>query len=188
MAQINNLSRRSLLGMGVAVACLPASQAIAHALPGTKITLTPGKTALGAVVEIPLHELALAFPQGQLDGITALSAQQKDMLFTYLRAHISFTPRGGSALPIITAEMALHDATHENIGNYQVLVVRLSLAVPAQTAVFPLQLRYDGVIHKVRNHDADVFLTLLSGEKRPVGEIAYSYTSKDVPPLEIEAP
>lgn len=174
--------------MGLAVTCLNASQAMAHALPGTTITLTPGQTALGVVVEIPLHELALAFPQGRLDGITVLSPQQKDLLLMYLREHMAFTPRGAAALPIAAANMELREATHENIGNYQVLDVTMSLPVRAQTDLFPLQLRFDGVIHKVRNHDADVFLALPSGEKRLVGEIAYSYTSKDVPALEIAAP
>jgi hypothetical protein len=174
--------RHALCGIVLAASVgLTGVRGNAHALPGTVITLSGGAEALSMRLEIPLVELALALPDAGLDG-TTLTPGQERLLTGYFRDHAILSTSTGVPLLAVDVRFALQEASDDHVGTYRLLVVDMGLS---GRPVFPLLLRYDGVMHKVRNHRAAVFIGTTGGQYVPVGDIRYDFTAKTVPPLPI---
>jgi hypothetical protein len=185
MAAMNNrVSRRAALTLaGSALAAwVLGRQAHAHALPGTAIVLSVARGRLILQVQIALHDLALVLPEAAM-GPQGVTDAPSGELTTYLRAHVRLTTADGIALAWGGATCQTGRAFDNHVGEYAVLQAELQFAMPQDVAVDALQLHYDAVIHKVRNHKASVVFARVDGGVVPLGSIAYDFSLKMVPPL-----
>jgi hypothetical protein len=159
----------------------------AHDLPGATIIVDDKPGSVVLALTIPLHELALAYPAAGLAETTDLSPDQIALLQAYLRDHVALKTPMGISLPIGFGPMTLGTASNADVGNYELLAVDITAAIPPDTPLFPLELHYDAVLHQVRSQDADVFWRTTDGANVALGEIAYDFAARQIPPFLIPA-
>jgi len=147
--------RRLALSLGLA---LCGTQGLAHALPGTSLTIRAEAEATLLTITLPLHELDLAMPDGTGLGSDPATGPvpegARERIAAYLATHLAVATASAEDLDLRLAEARLERAQDDHVGAYDLLVIDLT----APAAAFPLTLRYDAIMHEVRNHRAAVHL------------------------------
>ena len=172
------MKRRRLLNLVLASGALSllAGRVTAHSLPGTVITVSYRDASAAMRLELPADELALALP--------SFAPDQTGGLADYFAEHIGLTTASGAACPQDGATFAIAKAESPDVGTYELLVADLSFGLPPRPD-YPLRLRFDAIIHAVRNHRAEVFLQVQGRPPVPLGHFAYDYGTKSVPAIDL---
>jgi hypothetical protein len=155
---------RLALCLGLA---LPGTQVLAHALPGTSLTIRADTERLGLAITMPLHELDLAMPDasglGPDPAIGPMREAIKERIAGYLTSHLALQTASGELLDVRLTDARIERAHDDHVGAYDLLVIDLT----APAAVLPLTLRFDAIMHEVRSHRAAVYLQVPGSD--PVG-------------------
>lgn len=150
---------------------LCGTQALAHALPGTSLTIWAEAEATHLTISMPLHELDLAMPDGTGLGADPTTGPvpegARERIAAYLASHLALATASGDDLDLGLVDARIERAQDDHVGDYDLLVI--DLAAPA--AAFPLTLRYDAILHEVRSHRAAVYLQVPGAETIGIGVI-----------------
>ncbi|GAB4586927.1 HupE/UreJ family protein [Nocardia sp. IFM 10818] len=182
-----------MLGCAViALLCNPIA-APAHPMPGTKVLLDVGETAIEAELLIPAANLAEA------SGIDVnvrprLSAEDSAGLARYVGDHLRPTTPDGVPWTVQIGDVHLNYADRTAIGSYKELVVQAVLTPPPGADMRRFVLGYDAVIHKVSTHIALVAVRQdwragqvdVGNDARQVGVIRMDAETLTVPPLSVD--
>ena len=137
---------------------LPAAPLLAHALPGTSLTIWTEVSRTRLTITMPLHELDLAMPEasglGPSPAIGPVPQDATARIAKYLADHLSMTDAEGERIDANLSAARVEDTYDDHVGNYRRLVI--DLVAPAIS--FPLTLQYDAIMHEVRNHQAAVYV------------------------------
>lgn len=173
--------RAGLLALAVLVA--GTGNALAHALPGSVISLRQQGVELQLTIRFPVEDLIIAAPE--LAGLAEVVPGQplprrmtRDVT-RYLGRHLALT-QSGAPLGLTLAEAHVQPAYHEHIGNFASLVSQWSIQIP-ETQPGTLLLEYDAVMHEVRNHRATVQWLGQDGIARQIAEFGYFSAAKGIP-------
>jgi hypothetical protein len=181
-----NILRLVVLGLGFAPGLLAA---LAHPLPGSTLTFAAEADKLELTITIPVPELKLARSTlsqlGNLPDNSNLTAAQNKDLAAYLREHLTLTPADRPALDLQMISARVQDARHEDVGQYDLLVVEMAAPLQAGQNFFPAVLTYDAVLHEVRNHHASVWLAKQGSAAVHLGDIRFDATLGTSFPLEL---
>ena len=163
-----SMNRRRVLGILVVSAmALPTGPVLAHALPGSVVTIMPRPDGVVIRIEVALDDIALALPSAGL-GDNPLTPSQQEAVATYLPDHVRLTSADGQRLRLTGTGLALYSAHNDHVGDYTLLVADLFLTGKPD---YPLQLDYDVVMHEVRSHTATVFVQTDGSAARHIGKI-----------------
>jgi len=131
---------------------------LAHGLPGTSLTFQPAGDRVDLRITVPLEELNLVFDKlGDVafdQDLPTLSESEVQRISNYLMNHLVVADLQEDIVQFSVLSARIERAFDDHFGEYRLLVVQLS----SSEAVFPLILRYDAIMHEVRNHRATVFL------------------------------
>lgn len=150
---------RSVVRMALFLGLTLWGQALlAHGLPGTSLTFQPTGDRVALRITMPLEELNLVLDKlGDVafnQDLPAPSESEVQRISNYLMNHLFVADLQENIVQFSVLSARIDGAFDDHVGDYQVLVVQLS----ASQATFPLTLRYDAIMHEVRNHRATVFL------------------------------
>jgi hypothetical protein len=131
--------------------------ALAHALPGSLLQFQQ-KSGLQLTVQFPLQDLIIAAPElAALDMAKPNQPLPQDMaglLARYLGDHLSLA-QGETPLALTLTEAHLQPTDDDHLGHFILVVSQWDVAnAAAKPASFTL--KYDAVMHEVRNHRAIV--------------------------------
>lgn len=167
---------------------LYGTQILAHALPGTSLTIRVGADATHLTVAMPLHELELAMPDktglGADPFLGPVQEEAKKRIANYLAAHLGLATASDAELYLRLVDARIERAQDDHAGAYNLLVIELT----ATAAAFPLTLRYDAIMHEVRNHRAAVYLQVPGSDANGIGVILVDPATGKAPALVIHAP
>lgn len=171
----------------VLVMASAANTSIAHSLPDSVLSFSPVKGQLSLIISVPVTELVIAAPE--LEPLTLESDTQElpqaitRLISNYFADHIDLI-QASDTLTIELAQATINNAHNEHVGDYNVLDAYFFVMHQQDTKLsLPLTLRYDAVMHEIRNHRAAVFwsepdqqakaiarfgLKLVDGQQRPV--------------------
>lgn len=137
-----------------------ASAAQAHSLPGSVLVFSQADQNLDLSITLAVHDLEIAAPQfasfSDAPVPYDLPAGSIVLLAEYLGNHL-LVQHEGTDLPLTISNASLGTAAHEDVGTYKTLVIALTSPVDSGSDIFPLTIRYDAVMHEVRNHRAQVY-------------------------------
>jgi hypothetical protein len=159
-----------------------AGGALAHALPGSVLALKQEGAELRLTIQFPLEDLLIAAPdlvalqEAQPDG--PLPPELMEGLGGYLERQLSFS-EGGAALPLKLSDARLQPAFDDHLGYFMLVVSQWEVAVPTN-GVNSLLLKYDAVMHEVRNSRATVQWNAPDGTARPIAEFGF-YDADGIP-------
>jgi hypothetical protein len=176
----------AMMALAVGAAVLPAPLA-AHPLPGAVIVISPEPARLSLTVTLPYADLALAMAGTVPKTLDAgpIPEDVEQALAAYFAQHMVVAADGQPGLTLTLTRAYLERATHEDLGAYTLLVLDFSAPVAAGSPVFPLTLRYDAVMHEVRNHRATVWLQPAGQDPVAIGEIRLDAATGKATPLVI---
>ncbi|THH36127.1 hypothetical protein E4Z66_13820 [Aliishimia ponticola] len=171
--------RRALTALALAGAMLAGAgsdTARAHGLPGSVLTLQQAENRLELVIELPLEDLIIAeqklAPLAEAEPGAPLPSQQASAIAAYFADHLAL---GQDACPaaLTLTEARLRAAQDHHRGRYMLVIARFAVA-PADTApLWPLELRYDAVMHEVRSHRAMVYWRASDGAAQGLADFGY---------------
>lgn len=160
--------RRLALCLGLAIY---GTHSLAHALPGTSLTIRAEAEATHLTLAMPLHELDLAMPDGTGLGADPATGPvpeaARERIAAYLASHLALATASGDDLDLRLVDARIARAWDDHVGAYDLLVIDLT----APAAAFPLTLRYDAIMHEVRSHRAAVYLQAEGAAPVGIGEI-----------------
>ncbi|MEV6277969.1 HupE/UreJ family protein [Nocardia sp. NPDC051832] len=186
--------RRVLVMLGCAGLVLLGNPiaASAHPMPGSKVVLDVGETAIDAELLIPAGNLAEASGI-DLNLRTQLSDEDIGGLASYLREHLRPATPEGVPWAVEIGGMRLDYADQTVLGSYKELVVQAVLTPPPGADLRRFVLGYDAVIHKVGTHIALVSVRqdwragqVGGDDARQVGVVRIDAGSMTVPPLSVD--
>lgn len=132
----------------------------AHALPGSVLTFSQHETGLELAITFPLEDLTIAFPQlGSLKALPIgndISGEHLSDFQGYVKKRLSLW-EDNRLLPFSFQSTSLRSAYHDHLGHYKLVAVRLMFPSVRINSSVPLALRYDVIMHEVRNHRAHVY-------------------------------
>lgn len=138
------------------------SVAQAHSLPAAVLVFSQADQNLDLSITLAVHDLEIAAPQfasfSDAQVSQDLPIESIAGLTEYLSTHL-LVQHEGTDLPFTISNASLGTASHEDVGTYQILTIALTSTVGSDADVFPLTIRYDAVMHEVRNHRAQVYWT-----------------------------
>lgn len=176
--------RRLALCLGLA---LHGTQALAHALPGTSLTIRAEAEATLLTIAMPLHELDLAMPDktglGTDTATGPVPEEAKERVADYLASHLALATASGVDLDLRVVDARIERAQDDHVGAYNLLVIDLT----APAAALPLTLRYDAIMHEVRSHRAAIYLQASGAEDVGIGEIRVDPATGKADPVTIPA-
>ncbi|HWE27933.1 MAG TPA: HupE/UreJ family protein [Polyangia bacterium] len=143
-----------LIGCAVASLLVVVPRAAcAHDVRGTRIFLAVDAHVVDVELQLPTAELARALqhPIGHIEGI--LDGNEADELMTYVQAHLAAHARSGAPMTV-----TVRSADLERIDDGDALVVHATLTAPAGESARYFVLDYDGIVHRVINHNIFVFV------------------------------
>lgn len=155
----------------------------AHALPGSMLTFEqqPQDTLL-LTLQFPREDLLIAAPElaalGEQPPGHPLPQPLMDRLGDYLRQHLALS-RDGDTLPLTLTDAHLTSTYQPQLGDYLLVVTRWNLSYQGATPD-SLRLKYDAVMHEVRNHRADVEWQTPEGNTRPMADFGFFHSAQGV--------
>ncbi|AVV33807.1 hypothetical protein C8233_09100 [Halomonas sp. SF2003] len=164
-------------GMGI------IETAHAHALPGSLLTFEQQpQDTLKLTLQFPREDLLIAAPQlaalGDAKPDAPLAQALTDQLGDYLSQHMALS-KDGDTLPLTLTEAHLTSTYQPQLGDYLLVVTQWNLnyegAMPDS-----LLLKYDAVMHEVRNHRAEVEWQTPDGEARRMANFGYFHSAHGV--------
>lgn len=155
----------------------------AHALPGSVLTFEqqPQHT-LHLTLQFPREDLLIAAPELAALGEQApgqhLPQPLVDQLGDYLRHHLALS-ENHTPLTLQLAGARLESTYQPQLGDY-VLVITEWNVKPEKPEPDSLLLKYDAVMHEVRNHRADVYWQTPDGATRPLAGFGFFHSTHGV--------
>jgi hypothetical protein len=133
---------------------------LAHGLPGSSLTFSRDVKQVNLIITFPLEDLIIASGDfKELENLTVDDSMPEKLLVsldTYFKAHLEM--RHDSTLVHFTLERAYFETqTHHDVGTYVSVVSELRLAMSKDESIFPMNLRYDALMHEIRTHRANVY-------------------------------
>lgn len=175
------LLRSSLLAFAMLAGGAGSVQA--HALPGSVLLLRQDGSELQLTIQFPLEDLIIAAPElaalEEVKADTPLSQEMADRLDRYLGRHLALT-EGGISLPLTLSKAHIQPAFHDHLGHFMLVVSQWNVA-GIETDPSSLVLKYDAVMHEVRNHRATVQWLSQNSGARPIAEFGYFDADKGIP-------
>ena len=160
-----------------------AGGVLAHALPGSVLLLQHKGADLQLTIQFPLEDLIIAAPDlAALEDENPddpLSQEMMDRLTSYLVRHL-LVSEGGAPLPLILFDARLQSAYHDHLGHFMLVVSQWDVAM-AGAEPASLMLKYDAVMHEVRNHRATVQWLAKDGEARQISEFGFFRAADGIP-------
>jgi hypothetical protein len=138
------------------------SVAQAHSLPAAVLVFSQAEKNLDLSITLAVHDLEIAAPQfvsfSDAPAPYDLPTESLALLAEYLGSHL-MVQHEGTGLQFTISNASLGTASHEDVGTYQILTIALTSLLDSDAGIFPLTIRYDAVMHEVRNHRAQVYWT-----------------------------
>ncbi|MDO6815974.1 hypothetical protein [Cobetia amphilecti] len=164
-------------GMGI------IQSAHAHALPGSMLIFQqqPQHT-LKLTLQFPREDLLIAAPQlatlGDAKPDAPLAQTLTDQLGDYLNQHLALS-KDGDALPLTLTEAHLTSTYQPQLGDYVLVITEWNMKTE-KPEPDSLLLKYDAVMHEVRNHRADVYWQTPDGDTRPLAGFGFFHSAHGV--------
>ncbi|KPM81498.1 hypothetical protein [Cobetia sp. UCD-24C] len=169
-------------GMGISGMGIIQS-AHAHALPGsTLIFEQQPQHTLKLTLQFPREDLLIAAPE-----LTALGDAKPDaplaqtltaQLGDYLSQHMALS-KDGDALPLTLTEAHLTSTYQPQLGGYVLVVTQWDVKTE-EAEPDSLLLKYDAVMHEVRNHRAEVEWQTPAGDTRLMADFGFFHSAHGV--------
>ncbi|WP_279834570.1 hypothetical protein [Cobetia amphilecti] len=164
-------------GMGI------IQTAHAHALPGsTLIFEQQPQHTLKLTLQFPREDLLIAAPQlAALDDAkpdAPLPQTLTDQLGDYLSQHMALS-KDGDTLPLTLTEAHLTSTYQPQLGDYLLVVTQWNVKTE-QADPDSLLLKYDAVMHEVRNHRAEVEWQTPEGDTRLMADFGFFHSAHGV--------
>lgn len=162
-----------------------AQTAAAHPLPETRITISTGGGDLVLTVAVPVPELNLAMQDGLGDAPPSgpVPPAQLAKLSAYFGAHLGVSMADVGALNMRLRGASIIDAASTETGHFDLVTMDFAAPLPMDIGIFPMTLRYDAVMHQVRNHRADVFWARQDQPTLQLGQIKFDQKLGKTVPL-----
>jgi hypothetical protein len=155
------------------------SAAQAHSLPAAVLVFSQAEQKLELSITLAVHDLEIAAPQfasfSDAPVPYDLPADSIILLAEYLGNHL-LVQHEGTDLQLTVSNASLSVGSHEDVGTYKTLVIGLTSTVDSNADIFPLTIRYDAVMHEVRNHRAQVYWVEPNQEHVRLTEIGFQTT------------
>lgn len=148
---------------------------LAHALPGSVLSLRQQGAALQLTVQFPVEDLIIAAPE--LSGLEEvmpgqpLPTELAAAFARYLARHLSVT-KDAAPLDLKMTDAEIQASYHDHLGHFALIVSQWNLTGTGNDST-SLRMTYDAVMHEVRNHRAEVRWVEQNGEFLPVAEFGY---------------
>ena len=173
---------RGISGMGVSGMGI-VQTAHAHALPGsTLIFEQQPKHTLKLTLQFPREDLLIAAPQlaalGDANPDAPLAQALIDQLGDYLSQHLALS-KDGDALPLTLTEAHLTSTYQPQLGDYLLVVTQWDVKTE-EAEPDSLLLKYDAVMHEVRNHRAEVEWQTPAGDTRLMADFGFFHSAHGV--------
>lgn len=155
----------------------------AHALPGSVLTFEqqPQHT-LQLTLKFPREDLLIAAPElaalGEQTPGQPLPQPLVDQLGDYLNHHLTLSEDGDS-LPLRLNGAYLESTYQPQLGDYVLVITQWNVKTD-KAEPDSLLLKYDAVMHEVRNHRADVYWQTPDGETRPLAGFDFFHSAHGV--------
>ncbi|MGO2503767.1 MAG: hypothetical protein ACTH7C_11585 [Cobetia marina] len=155
----------------------------AHALPGSVLTFEqqPQHT-LHLTLQFPREDLLIAAPALAALGEQApgqpLPQPLVDQLGDYLSHHLALSEDGDS-LPLRLNGAHLASTYQPQLGDYVLVITEWNVKTD-KAEPDSLLLKYDAVMHEVRNHRADVYWQTPDGDTRPLAGFGFFHSTHGV--------
>ena len=164
-------------GMGI------IQSAHAHALPGsTLIFQQQPQHTLKLTLQFPREDLLIAAPQlaalGDANPDAPLAQALIDQLGDYLSQHLALS-KDGDALPLTLTEAHLTSTYQPQLGDYLLVVTQWDVKTE-EAEPDSLLLKYDAVMHEVRNHRAEVEWQTPAGDTRLLADFGFFHSAHGV--------
>ncbi|MDH2295167.1 hypothetical protein [Cobetia sp. 1AS1] len=164
-------------GMGI------IQTAHAHALPGsTLIFQQQPQHTLKLTLQFPREDLLIAAPQlaalGDAKPDAPLPQTLTDQLGDYLSQHLALT-KDGDALPLTLTEAHLASTYQPQLGDYLLVVTQWDVKTE-EADPDSLLLKYDAVMHEVRNHRAEVEWQTPEGDTRLMADFGFFHSAHGI--------
>ncbi|BBO55094.1 hypothetical protein ACFO0O_04725 [Cobetia amphilecti] len=171
------ISGMGVSGMGI------IQSAHAHALPGsTLIFQQQPQHTLKLTLQFPREDLLIAAPQlaalGDAKPDAPLAQTLTDQLSDYLNQHLALS-KDGDALPLTLTEAHLTSTYQPQLGDYLLVVTQWNVKTE-QADLDSLLLKYDAVMHEVRNHRAEVEWQTPAGDTRLLADFGFFHSAHGV--------
>ena len=171
------ISGMGVSGMGI------IQSAHAHALPGsTLIFQQQPQHTLKLTLQFPREDLLIAAPQlaalGDAKPDAPLAQTLTDQLSDYLNQHLALS-KDGDALPLTLTEAHLTSTYQPQLGDYLLVVTQWNVKTE-QAGPDSLLLKYDAVMHEVRNHRAEVEWQTPAGDTRLLADFGFFHSAHGV--------
>ncbi len=155
----------------------------AHALPGSVLTFEqqPQHT-LHLTLQFPREDLLIAAPQltalGDAKPEAPLAQALTDQLGDYLRHHLALSANHTPlTLQLVGARLA---STYQpQLGDYVLVITEWNVKTD-KAEPDSLLLKYDAVMHEVRNHRADVYWQTPDSATRPLAGFGFFHSAHGV--------
>lgn len=152
----------------------------AHALPGSVLTFQQQpQDTLHLTLQFPREDLLIAAPELAALGEQApgqpLPQPLVDQLGDYLRHHLALSEDGDS-LPMTLTEARLASTYQPQLGDYVLVITEWNVKTE-KPEPDSLLLKYDAVMHEVRNHRADVYWQTPDGDTRPLAGFGFFHSA-----------
>jgi len=133
------------------------STAQAHSLPGSVLVFSQVDETLNLTITMSLHDLEIADPQFASLSDAQVPYDLPTESITQMAAYLStrlVVQHNGTELPFTILNASLDTAEHHDVESYRSLEVALTSPIKGGADIFPLTLKYDAVMHEIRNHRA----------------------------------
>jgi hypothetical protein len=155
----------------------------AHALPGSVLTFEQQpKDTLHLTLQFPREDLLIAAPElaalGEQTPGQPLPQPLVDQLGDYLSHHLALSEDGDS-LPMTLNGAHLASTYQPQLGDYVLVITEWNVKTD-KPEPDSLLLKYDAVMHEVRNHRADVYWQTPDGATRPLAGFGFFHSAHGV--------
>ncbi|MDO6673280.1 hypothetical protein [Cobetia amphilecti] len=155
----------------------------AHALPGSVLTFDQQpQDTLHLTLQFPREDLLIAAPElaalAEQTPDDALPQPLVDQLGDYLSHHLALSEDGDS-LPLRLNEAHLASTYQPQLGDYVLVITEWNVKTE-KPEPDSLLLKYDAVMHEVRNHRADVYWQTPDGDTRPLAGFGFFHSAHGV--------
>ncbi|MFP5301711.1 hypothetical protein R2R70_10855 [Cobetia sp. SIMBA_158] len=171
------ISGFGISGMGI------IQSAHAHALPGsTLIFEQQPQHTLKLTLQFPREDLLIAAPElaalGDAKPDAPLPQALTDQLGDYINQHLALS-KDGDALPLTLTEAHLSSTYQPQLGDYLLVVTQWDVNTE-EAEPDSLLLKYDAVMHEVRNHRAEVEWQTSEGDTRLMADFGFFHSAHGV--------
>ncbi|WP_405282019.1 hypothetical protein [Cobetia sp. Ld8] len=164
-------------GMGI------IQSAHAHALRGSTLIFQPQpQHTLKLTLQFPREDLLIAAPElaalGDAKPDAPLPQALTDQLGDYLSRHLALS-KDGDTLPLTLTEAHLTSTYQPQLGDYLLVVTQWDVKTE-EAEPDSLLLKYDAVMHEVRNHRAEVEWQTPEGDTRLMADFGFFHSAHGV--------